>query len=400
MWQKIKNIYHLLTALFAAVFFNFPSKKLTVIGVTGTDGKTTTVNMIYHILKTAGKKVSMISSVNAQIGDKIYDTGFHVTTPDPWQIQKYLNEAVRSGSNFFVLETTSHGLDQNRLAFVDFEVGVVTNITHEHLDYHKTWEKYAASKAKLLKNSKISVLNIDDKKSFNFLKTRVGGKIVTYGKFSLADINPKRFPLNLQIPGSFNLANALAAAATCSSLLIEKENILKTLSNFQGVIGRLEEIDLGQDFRVFIDFAHTPNGLEQALKTLRSQLTAHNSQLIIVFGAAGERDRSKRLMMGKIAGKLADIIILTAEDPRSEKAEDICEQIKNGIRNKKDGKNLFIIPDRRQAIEKAISIAQPHDVVATFGKGHEKSMTFGSKDYPWDEFAVVKEAIKSRQNEK
>ena len=190
MWQKIKNIYHLAQAFLAAVYFNFPSRKLIVIGVTGTDGKTTTVHMISHILRSNAKKVAMISSVNAKIGDKTFDTGFHVTTPSPWQVQKYLKDAVNSGSQYFVLEATSHGLDQNRLAFVNFKIGVITNITHEHLDYHKTWQNYAKAKLKLFKNTETAILNMDDR-SYNFLKSGVGGKLITYGIKSTADFNLK-----------------------------------------------------------------------------------------------------------------------------------------------------------------------------------------------------------------
>src|SRR3989344_5460646 len=169
MWQKLKNYYHLLQAFVAAIYFNFPSKKLTVIGITGTDGKTTTVSMIYHILKSAGKKVSMVSSVEAIVGNKKYDTGVHVTTPNPWQVQKFLRKALDMKSQYFVLEATSQGLNQYRLAFVDFILAVITNITSEHLDYHKTWQNYALAKAKLFQNAQTSVLNVDDK-SFNFLK--------------------------------------------------------------------------------------------------------------------------------------------------------------------------------------------------------------------------------------
>ena len=296
MWQKIKNLYHLLIAHLAAIYFHSPSKDLIVIGVTGTDGKTTTVNMIYHILKTAGYKVSMVSSIGAQIGTKSYDTGFHVTTPSPWQIQKYLRRAVNSGSKYFVLEATSHGLDQNRLACVNFKVAVLTNITQDHLDYHKTWQNYALAKAKLFKNTQFSILNLDDSKSYDFLKSKVGGKLTTYCLKGNADFTQDNTRFKLKIPGSFNLENALAAAAACQVLEVNKRNITKALNNFSGIKGRLEEVNLGQNFKVIIDFAHTPNAHEQVLKTLK--LKYPSSRLIVVFGAAGERDKSKRALMG------------------------------------------------------------------------------------------------------
>ena len=398
--QKIKNYYHLIQAFTAAVFFNFPSRKLTVIGVTGTDGKTTTVQMIYEILKTVDLKASMISSVSAQIGPKIFDTGFHVTTPSPWQVQKFLRKAVDLGSQYFVQEATSHGLDQNRLAFVDFKVAVVTNITREHLDYHKTWESYAQAKAKLFKNVDYSILNVDDQ-SFNYLKSKVDGKIITYSLKSTADFDFKKFPLRLKLIGDYNLANGLAAAACASALGFNKSKTTKLLNNFQGILGRMEEIYLGQDFKVFIDFAHTPNALEQALVALNSKLKTKNSKLICVFGAAGERDKSKRPQMGKVASEISDIVIITAEDPRSEKVEEISKQIIRGVKGKKLKKNLFVIVDRKKAIKFAINLAQKGDLVAIFGKGHEKSMTFGKKEIPWDEFAIVRQAIAERlKNEK
>lgn len=399
MWQRLKNFYHLGQALLAAIYCSFPSKKLTVIGVTGTDGKTTTVSMIYYILKSAGFGVSMISSVNAQIDQKIYDTGFHVTTPSPWQIQKLLKKAVAAGSKYFILEVTSHGLDQNRLAFVDFEIGVITNITHEHLDYHKTWENYAHAKAKLFRNTHYSILNKDDQ-SFNFLKSRAGGKIITYCLHKSADFNLKNFPLKLKIPGDYNLANALAAAAATSVLSIGKSQILKSLANFSGVKGRMEKVDLGQDFKVVIDFAHTPNGLEQALKTIRSQLTVDGSRIIAVFGAVGERDKSKRPLMGKVADELADQIVLTSEDPRGEDPDEIARQIASGLETKSEEKDYFIVTNRKDAIQFAINLAKAGDTVAIFGKGHEKSMTYGKKETPWDEFKAAENVIKRRLHEK
>jgi UDP-N-acetylmuramoyl-L-alanyl-D-glutamate--2,6-diaminopimelate ligase len=390
MWQKLKNQYHLTQALISAAYFGFPSRKIKVIGITGTDGKTTTVNMIYNILKSSGKNVSMISSVQAQIGDKKYNTGFHVTTPNPWQIQKFLKEAVKKGDEYFILEATSHGLDQNRLAFIPFEISAVTNISHEHLDYHKTWEKYAYSKFKLFKNSKLAVLNKNDK-SYNFLRSELKQKIYTYG-LKNGDFNMNNLKIKLNISGDFNINNALAAASVASLSGISGSKISKSLAKFQGVPGRMEEVKAGQNFRVFIDFAHTPNSIKKALESLRK--LSKNNKLIAVFGSAGERDKAKRPMMGKNADKFADEIILTLEDPRMEKVETICNEIKKGIKNKKVGKNLFVIKDRQEAINFAIGKAKNEDIVGIFGKGHEKSMKIEHKEYPWDEFLSVKKAIK------
>lgn len=398
MWQKIKNYYHLLQAFLAALFFNFPSNKIKVIGVTGTDGKTTTVHMIYEILKSSGYKVSMISSQGAVIGSNIHDTGFHVTTPSSYQVQKYLTKAQNEGHQYFVLETTSHGLDQNRLAFVNFEIGVLTNITHDHLDYHKTWENYALSKSRLFQKVKFSVLNLDDKKSFLFLQPRVRGKIVTYGLNVKADINPQNYPIRLKIPGRHNEQNALAACAVGDILKVKKSNTIKALNSFSSVRGRMEEIDMGQDFKVIIDFAHTPNALKNALETLRSQVSG--GRIIVLFGAAGERDRIKRPLMGQVAAKSADIIILTAEDPRSEDVREISHQIARGIKGKTQRKNLFLIDNRSDAIDFAIKMAKKNDIIALFGKGHEKSMCLGKEETPWDEFETAKSIIRRRQNAK
>ena len=396
MWQALKNYYHLVQALAAGIFFNFPSRKMIVIGVTGTDGKTTTVSMIHHILKSAGKKVSMISSVNAQINRKSYETGFHVTTPSPWQTQKFLKKASDEKSEYFVLEATSHGLDQNRLAFIDFKVAVITNITEEHLDYHQTWENYALAKSKLFQRAEISVLNLDDK-SYGFLKNRAGGRVITYSLTKKGFVNPKNYPLRLKLTGDYNLSNALAAVAATSLLGIKKNVILKALGRFGGVSGRMEEVILGQDFKAIIDFAHTPNALAQALKSLRSKIE-NNAKLIAVFGAAGERDSTKRSKMGEVAATYANIAVLTSEDPRTEKIEDICKQIARGLvkNKKKEGQDYYQIYDRQRAIEFAISLARKGDIVATFGKGHEKSMCYGKTETPWDELAVVRQAIKKR----
>ncbi|OGD89982.1 hypothetical protein A3D07_00140 [Candidatus Curtissbacteria bacterium RIFCSPHIGHO2_02_FULL_42_15] len=401
MWQKVKNIYHLLRAFTACIYFGFPSKKLTVIGVTGTDGKTTTSHMIYEILKSANKKVSLISSIHAQIGEKTYDTGFHVTTPDPVALQKFLRKVVNSDSECLVLEVTSHGLDQNRIFGVDFDFAVLTNITHEHLDYHKSFENYILAKARLFKGVKVSILNLDDP-TFSKIKKLANGKIITYSIGKKADFAPKNFPLKLKIPGEYNLSNALCAAALATQVGISKKIITKALNNFQGVKGRMEEVDMGQDYQVKVDFAHTPNGLKQALKTLKSRIKGQGSRVIAVFGAAGERDKLKRPKMGKIAAIYADICVLTAEDPRSEKVEDICWQIARGLvrSGKKEGSDFYQIYDRQKAIEFAVKLAKPGDIVVCFGKSHEKSMCFGKKEYPWDEFKSVERAITKTANEK
>ncbi len=402
MSQKIKNLYHWLVSITAAVIFGFPARKLTVIGVTGTDGKTTTVNLIHHILKSAGWEVGVVSSINAIVGEKIVDTGPHVTTPSPYQVQKLLRLMVDAGCHLAVLEVTSHALDQNRVAAVHFKVGVLTNVSSEHLDYHKTYSAYFETKMKLLKRAEVAVVNHDDL-SFKKLPLSVRLKMVTYGLDTAANFNPHNFPLKVKLPGVFNLYNALAAAAACTQLGIDKKVILKAVSSFRGLRGRMEEVNLGQPFKVVIDFAHTPNALRQALNTLRDGIKNPHSRLIAVFGAAGERDRQKRPAMGQIASTIADLVVLTAEDPRHEDVNQIIQSIASGCfkANAQIGKNLFIEPNRYQAIKLALlELAKRGDVVAILGKGHERTMAYGDKEYPWSDLTAVKRILKSRSHER
>ncbi len=403
MWQQLKNLYHLLTAILFAVLYRFPARKLTVIGITGTDGKTTTTNLIFHILKESGKKVSMISSVNAVIGEGKCETGFHVTTPAPQDIQKYLAQAVKAGSQCFVLESSSHGLSQNRLWGCFFKVGVVTNVTHDHLDYHQTYKNYLKAKGKLFNRVKKAVLNRDDG-SYPYLSSKLQktkAKIITYGIKNKADFTTQTFKFKTSLPGEYNQYNCLAATAAASSLGVSDEQIKKAIFLSPLYKGRMDEIKLGQNFRVVIDFASTPNSLKNALQTLASQ-KVEGGRLITVFGSAGLRDKMKRSMMGEVAGKYADLTILTAEDPRTEDVNQIIEEIAQGALRQgvKEGKTLFRIPDREEAIKFAIQkLAQKGDIVVTCGKGHEKSMCYGKTEKPWNEYEVVQKAIKGRNDD-
>ena len=397
----INYFWHLPLAISANVVYGFPSRGLTVIGVTGTDGKTTTVNMIYQILKV-NKKVSMVSTINAVVGGKQIDTGFHITSPDPFMVQKLLRDAVDKGSQYIVLEVTSHALDQFRFWGVKFEIGVITNITHEHLDYHGTWTNYFNAKAKLIKNTNIAVLNKDEK-HFSKLshKTKDKCKVISFGMSESADFNPEKFPISLKIPGKFNLLNALAAIAVSSSLGVDKKTIKKSLGNFKSLPGRMEEVTpLHQGFggrggiRVVIDFAHTPNGLESALIALRSQESP--GRLISLIGAEGQRDVKKRPMMGEIAQRLSDIVIVTAVDPRGQ-IKEINKAIKKGAvkAGSQSGSNFYIIEDRSKAIRFAINqLAQKGDTIGIFGKGHEKSMNLdGKAEIPWSDREVVEKVL-------
>lgn len=385
--QIIKNIYHLFRAIIANVIYGFPSRKIKVIGVTGTDGKTTTTHLIYHILKSAGKRVSMISTIYAKIGESEFDTGFHVTTPDAMVIPKYIKMAVEAGQEYFVLETTSHRLDQNQLFGTRFIASVLTNITHEHLDYHKTYVKYVRAKAKLLLNSSKSIINSDDK-SYETIRKILNShekSFFTYGFKHKSDFHN---PYINKIPG-FNKYNYLAAYAVASVLNVSEKQINKSLLSFQLPSGRMEVV-YKKDFTVIIDFAHTPNAFKELLPILRKEYLSKGGSLIHVFGAASQRDSSKRPFMGKYSSEHSDYIILTEEDCRREDPVKIAKEITSGFSSKTQ---FEIIPDRLNAIIAAIQRARKNDLVVITGKSHEKSLCRGKKEVPWNEHDAVKQAV-------
>jgi UDP-N-acetylmuramoyl-L-alanyl-D-glutamate--2,6-diaminopimelate ligase len=390
----VNFLEHYPLAVLASVVYLAPSRKIKVIGVTGTDGKTTTVNMIYQILKAAGKKVSMISTINAYIGETAYETGFHVTSPHPFTVQQLLKKAVQSGSEYIVLEVTSNGLDQFRFWGIKFDIGVITNITHDHLDYHKTWENYFQAKAKLIKDVRVAVLNHDET-HFERLRKLTKGKVSSFGLTKESHFNPHKFPVKLKILGDFNIQNALAASAACVNLGIDSKVIKQALSEFTPLTGRMEEISNDLGIRIFIDFAHTPNALDKALRSLKKLATG---RLISVFGAASERDVLKRPLMGELSAKTADITILTSEDPRNEDPDKIIDQIVVGAKKGggREDENFFREPDREKAIKMGLKMAKKGDLVAIFGKGHEQSMNIKGVETEWsDKEAVIKSLDKA-----
>ena len=403
MWQKIKNIYHLLVASLANLWLGFPSKNLIVIGVTGTDGKTTTTSLIHYILKSSGLNSSMISSIGVEINGKKYPLPFHVTTPPPFALQKFIKKAAAGETkNYLVLEVTSHSLDQFRVFGINFEIGVITNVTSEHLDYHKTYENYVKAKTKLLEMSKIAVLNEDDE-SFVIIKRELGKiiskkpKIITYGSKKSSDINPIDFKYKSKLIGQFNKYNILAGIAVCINLGIKKEKIIDAVGAFNPPLGR-QDVVYDKDFTVMIDFAHTPNSFKEILSLLRSKV---KGRIIHVFGAAGQRDVLKRPEMGKISSHYCDIVIVTAEDPRSENIEKITDEIISGIKDNRDrikNNTLLRIADRQKAIAEAIKMAKKDDLVILTGKSHERSINYGAGEESWDEYEVVRKALGVRNN--
>jgi len=394
MWRRIKNIYHLCVAFVANAIFLFPAKKMEIIAVTGTDGKTTTVNLLYHILKTAGHKVSMVSSIGAVVNGKAYDTGAHVTTPSSVALQKLLKKAKDSRSEYFILEVTSHAIDQNRIFGIPVKVAVLTNITDEHLYYHKTYNNYLCTKLKLIEDAKVGIVNRDDDSYTLLLKNKNGEeKWKTYGLTRESNYNPQTLDISdCKLLGDFNKYNTLAAVAVAKEIEISDKDVKKALKSFRMPIGRADYV-YKRNFSVMVDFAHTPNAFAELLKTLRP---ITKGRIIHIFGSAGERDKEKRSVMGRISAKYADVIILTAEDPRTEAVNKIIDQIQRGINYERV---VMKIPDRREAIYKGIELAEKGDLVLITGKAQESSMNYGHGEEQWDEFAVVEDGLDNRKDE-
>ena len=417
MLRRIKRLiprnvfiaYHWLRGVAAVIRFGYPARDLVVIGITGTDGKTTTSHMLYAIMKTAGLPTSLISTTGAIIyGRENVPLGLHVTTPNPFELQNFLKKAKQAGSKYIILESTSHGLAQHRVLGSNFKIGVVTNVTNEPLDYHGTYERYLRDKARLVRSVETSILNLDDG-SYEKLKPLAAGKQITYGLKPDADVHAtevRHTPLGsrFSIPaigrsikarftGDYNVQNMLAACTAAMALGISPDDIANGLEAAAPPPGRLEPVDMGQPFTVYIDFAHTSNGLDSLLRMLHG---VKEKRLIVVFGCAGERDPFKRRPMGASAGKYADLTVITAEDPRTEDLETIIDEVAEGIESEGGVLNetYFRVPDRTEAIAFAIrELARPGDIVVSTGKAHEQSMCFGSTEYPWDEFAAVRAAL-------
>ncbi len=422
-YLQVQDTRHVLAQITAA-WFDFPARKMVIIGVTGTDGKTTTVNLIYQILLAAGTQAGLISTVNAVIGEKIMDTGFHVTTPEAQDLQRYLAEMVDAGITHVVLEATSHGLAQKRVAACEFDMGVVTNITHEHLDFHGDFQGYLEAKAELLrlvstsviksgKDKKMIVLNKDDQSYLSLVDIiddiripMVDYSMESESEYKAADIQQKadgitfairladdKVKITTSLIGEYNVANCLAAAAICRAGLGFSWQVIKQgIKNLEGIPGRMESFNMGQEFQAVVDFAHTPNAL---VKTLSAARKITSGRVIAVFGSAGLRDKEKRRMMAEVSADKADLTVLTAEDPRTESLEDILKEMAEGIEEKGGVEELMFwrIPDRGKAIRFALELANPEDMVIICGKGHEQSMCFGEIEYPWDDRTAMMSAL-------
>jgi UDP-N-acetylmuramoyl-L-alanyl-D-glutamate--2,6-diaminopimelate ligase len=434
-----------------AALYGFPSRELTVIGVTGTDGKTTTCALLESILAVATRtqddvrgRVGVITTIGARIRGEEQETGFHVTTPDAPDVQRYLAQMRDAGCAYAIVESTSHGLAQQRVAAVAYDVAAVTNITHEHLDYHGTRDAYVAAKALLFRalydtprhtvQERFAVLNGDDVGSIHALQSALVEEAAAHDDavsvhiYSLAEANGTdttlwpdvtarnvvyspaqtrftvgwwsgEFGVETRLIGKFNVQNVLCASAVALGLGIAPEHIRAGIAEMDGVSGRMERIDRGQPFLALVDFAHSPASLERALETLRPLVSINEQEqsgkLIAIFGCAGLRDRKKRRLMGQTSGRLADFTVITAEDPRTEDLDIINREIEAGVLEVAGADSYCIVADRAAAIAHAVRMARPGDVVAAFGKGHERSMCFGTTEYPWSDQQAMIDALDS-----
>ena len=393
----------------AAGWYGNPSQQVTVIGITGTDGKSTVAALVADILRAAGRRPGEIGTVFTTIGDERRPNEERTTTPEALELQAAMAAMVAAGNDTVVMEATSHGLALDRTRNVRFAVGVVTTVTSEHLEFHGTVEAYRAAKARLVEAAPIAVLNADDP-TFGYFRERARDRVLSYGIQSdadlratdlVADARGTAFRLRtptwsgdaaVPLPGRFNVANALAALGAAQALDLDLDLATRGLAASAGVPGRMERVDGPQPFAVIVDYAHTEDALRKVLGILRP-LTA--GRLIVVFGSAGERDATKRAPMGRVAAELADLVIVTDEDPRLEDPRLINEAIADGARSAgaRDGERLWVIDDRRAAIGHAIGLARAGDVVLLAGKGHEASMFHGTEKRPWDDGAAAREAL-------
>lgn len=406
--QSFKNLfYHFPLAVFATVRFGFPARKLKVIGVTGTNGKTTTVQFIARVLRKAGRKTAMASTISFAIGDREWTNASKFTTLSAWKLQKFLREAADSGCEYAVVETSSHALDQYRVWGIDYDIAVMTNVTREHLDYHRTMKAYRRAKRRLFKQARRAVINLDMENPEEYLSLKRYDGVISYGiEHPEADIFAEGLALDasgasflvqgkeyrIHLPGRHNVENALAAIAVARILDIDSLIAGRALAEVSGVPGRMESVPNTRGLHIIIDYAVTPDSLEK-LYALIAGMRTGNSRIIAVLGACGERDRGKRPVMGSIVSSYADRLILTNEDPYHEDPERILNEIEHGVTGKEKGESYWRISDRREAIARALNLARSGDWVIVTGKGAEETMAVGDARLPWSERRVIEEEL-------
>ena len=409
LYQSIEPTYHLLTATAAATKAGYPAHNMRVIGVTGTNGKTSTCFMIHKMLTEAGLKAGLMTTVAYGVGNDITPQVAHMTTVSAPLLQKRLAEFKKQNVEWVVLEVTSHALAQHRTFGVPIEIAVMTNVTHEHLDYHRTFERYLAAKTKLFKlASRVGIINADDPSAETFrqaIKRSVSYglksgdwraqdiNLSAHGSDYTALIDGDSYHIHVNIPGEFNVYNSLAAAAVGREVGLTKAQIERGIAALAGVEGRMTVVDAEQPFSAIVDFAHTPDSFERLLNDVRNTT---KGKLVVLFGSAGRRDEAKRAIQGEIAGKYADEIVLTEEDDRDIDGNAILSQIASGAEKagKKREKNLFLISDRTAAVNFAVSrVSSSKDTVIFLGKGHEKTIERADGAHPWNEIETVRQAI-------
>ena len=398
------DLYHFILAFFGALIYRFPSRELKVIGVTGTNGKTTVVEMISKIFEGAGYKVALVNSIRFKIGEKEWPNTLRMTMPGRFKLQKFLREAVNSGCQYAILEVTSEGIKQYRQKFIKFDVAVFTNLAPEHIEAHGSFEKYREAKGKLFRVTKnIHIINIDDKNANYFLKFLAREKFlyqIEDGelkiKFSTQNVcAPLKVPkIDLKLLGDFNFYNALAAICVGLSQKIDLRTCKIALEKIKDLPGRMELV-IEKPFKVFVDYAFTPNALEKVYQTLKPK----NAKMICVLGACGGgRDKWKRPVLGEIAAKYCNEVIVTNEDPYDENPIEIIEQVAKGAEKISVNQRESVVHkilDRREAIREALGLAQPNDAVIITGKGCEPWICVArGKKIPWDDRKVVREELK------
>lgn len=397
---RLKRIFHffktgIFQALPAQIKYHFPEKKIKIISITGTDGKTTSAMLLHHVLSHSGLKVGLISTVGTYLGSKLQPIGFHITAPQPRDLYKYLASMVDSGCEYVVLETTSHGLYQFRDWGVRPIIAGLTNVSSEHLDYHRNKELYLEAKMLLFKKAAVSILNADDESFQKIKKIIPESKIRSYSK---NDLLPEAVTsaISKKLPESYNQQNARLVFSICKELGVSATNFTRALPSFPGVPGRVQWLKTNKPFSVVIDFAHTPQGLTAVLTSLRKiQKKVKSGRVIVVFGCAGLRDRQKRPLMGQIATELADLAVFTAEDPRTEDIWSIIRQMKERLDSGHD--KVISIADRGEAIRFALKkLAQPNDIIAILGKGHEQSMCYGTTEITWSDVEFSSEVLNEK----
>lgn len=404
---QVKKPYHFFkTALFKAVpaqFKNkFPQKELKIIAITGTDGKTTTTTLLYHLLKVAGYQTALISTLAACIGQNEIETGFHVTSPPPDDLYRLMSQMLKEKIEYLILEYTSQGAYQYRLFGIHPLIAGVTNISQDHFDYHLNYQNYLNAKSSVLRKSKIVVLNEDDQSFYRLKRILPSSRhqVLTYSREDELSEALYRELIN-RFPEEFNQMNARLAIKIAQKIGVDEEQLIAGLKKFPGVSGRMEFLNLKklsgqkQSFQVVVDFAHTPQGLRESLTALRQKMNTEKmpGRLIAIYGCAGLRDREKRPIMGQIGSELADLVIFTAEDPRTENVWNIIRQMKESLEN--NHHKVISIADRQEAINFTLQkIAKKGDLIALLGKGPEKSMCYGKVEKPWNEIKAVKKALR------